>query len=91
MERITALPLLKKQSPPKQGGLCKQLGNRSCPTRVDQNLKVVLIRPLMALSLLSPRWRVRERSTQVVDGRGNRDVVGDLELVEEFPGVASHP
>jgi hypothetical protein len=28
---------------------------------------------------------LREGLAQVVDGRGDRDVVGDLELVEEFP------
>ena len=31
---------------------------------------------------------LREGLAQVVQSRGDRDVVGDLELVEEFPGVA---
>lgn len=32
---------------------------------------------------------VRERLAQVVDCRGNGDVIGDLELVEEFPGITT--
>jgi len=42
-----------------------------------------------SVELVAAALGVHERSTQVVDSRGNRDVVGDLELVEEFPGVAT--